>query len=312
MPLVVSDKSKADRIDVRAEGKWWTRLAGTGTIYPTAGLGYRDVCQGQMGNCWFLCAPLAIALKQQGADFLQNRLLDNGDEWVFCELWDGGKKPHLMKAKKQTAKQGNPLGGAAITTETSALWVSMFQVFGAAFASHHDIVAEVIYEPKNPNLNRLNDGFAHVALAILTGKNAGWGNIADGGAYSTVQARHQAGYPVILDSKSVADLLAAHPTAGIGILNHIVVQGIVGSHAYAVWDIGNRQFGPVGSGNPPVPAIRLCNPWGRCTRQYSTKDNFTVIDIQGQGDFWIPWNAVQASFRYYNWADQPLGNAIAG
>src|SRR6516225_12199680 len=87
MPLVVSDKSKADRIDVRAEGKWWTRLAGTGTIYPTAGLGYRDVCQGQMGNCWFLCAPLAIALKQQGADFLQNRLLDNGDEWVFCELW---------------------------------------------------------------------------------------------------------------------------------------------------------------------------------------------------------------------------------
>jgi hypothetical protein len=313
MPLVVTDKGKADRIDVRAEGKWWTRLAGTGTIYPTAGLSYRDVCQGQMGNCWFLCAPLAIALKQQGADFLRNRLLDNGDEWVFCELWDGGQRPHLMKAKKQFAKQKASTDGTpAITTESSALWVSMFQVFGAAFVSNNENVAKVTYEPKNPNLNRLNDGFAHVPLAMLTGKNAGYGNIADGGAYTTVQARHAAGYPVTLDSKGVAALLAAHPAAGVGILNHVVVQGIVGSHTYAVWDIGNHQFGPVGVGNPPVPAIRLCNPWGRCTRAYSTKDNYTVIDVQGQGDFWIPWDAVQASFLYYNWAEQQLGNAIAG
>ena len=308
MALIVTDKSKADRIDVRAEGKWWTRLAGTGTIYPTAGAAkYKDVCQGQMGNCWFLSGLLSIALKKEGAKFLQDRMLDNGDEWVFCSLWDGGKKPHLMKAKKQVAKQQSG-GGDALSTEDSKLWVSMFQVFGAAFWSQTDDTKNVLYEPKNPNLNRLNDGFPDNALTLLTGKTTGWGAIS--GSYAMVRAKHTAGYPVILNSKSAGELQAMFPGDASAALNHVVVKGIVGGHAYAVWDIDAHQFGPVGPTNPPVQAIRLCNPWGRCVRSYSSKTTFKAIDVAGQGDFWIPWSSAEKFFTQYFYAEEALGNAI--
>lgn len=314
MSLKVSDKSKADRIDVRAEGNWWTNLAGKGSIYGAANAPtYKDVCQGQMGNCWFLSSLLAIALKKQGPQFLADRLLDNSDEWVFCTLWDGAKREHLMKAKKQHAKQasldasGKVIGKAA-TTESSALWVSMFQVFASAFTCFKTNVADVVYDAKNPSLTRLNSGYPHVGLAILTGRDTQYGDMT--GAWNVLQSKATAGNPIVLNSKKASDLQAMYPGHGTSALNHIVVEGLVGGHAYAVWDVGNHQFGPVGPTNPPVKALRLVNPWGRVTRDYVAADGFLPDDVVGQGDFWMPWDDVEDHFSHYFYSEQDLGGPL--
>ena len=309
MALVVTDKSKAQRIDVRAEGKWWTKLAGSAALYPTGGgVSYTDITQGQMGNCWFLGSLLAVALRQDGATFLQDRMLDNGDEFVFCSLWDGGKKSHLMKAKKQYAKQENSAGGAAMTTEDSKLWVSMFQVFGAAFMSNDFDASKIIFEPKNPNLTRMNSGFPKCALTMLTGKDAVRFNI--GGQYHNMLGLHAGGHPMVVQSKQTPVLQAMFPGPGGVALNHSIIKGIVGSHAYAVWEVGTHQFGPVGAANPPVPAIRVYNPWGSHIKQYSSTSSWASVTIAGQGDFWMPWTAFETFYECCDVVDEALGNSI--
>ncbi|OYU26193.1 MAG: hypothetical protein CFE41_17330 [Burkholderiales bacterium PBB2] len=308
MALTVADKTKAQRIDVRAEGKWWTKLAGTGTLYPSGGVVvYTDITQGQLGNCWYLSSLLSIALRQNGATFLQDRMLDNGDEFVFCSLWDGGKRQHLMKAKKQFALQESG-SGAAMKTENSALWVSMFQVFGAAFMSNSFDATKIVYEPKNPNLIRMNSGFPKCALAMLTGKDAVRTAIA--GQYNAMLGHHAAGYPMVVQSKQTPVLQGMFPGPGGIALNHTIIKGIVGSHAYAVWEVGTHQFGPVGVDNPPVPAVRLYNPWGSHIKRYTTTTTWQAVTTAGQGDFWIPWTAFEIFFDCVDHVDEALGNAV--
>ena len=53
-----------------------------------------------------------------------------------------------------------------------------------------------------------------------------------------------------------------------------------------------------------------CNPWGQCVRGYNSKTKFKVIDVAGQGDFWMLWSAAEKFFSHYLYAEESLGNAI--
>lgn len=318
MKLTGEEKTKADRIDVRAGAKWWTRYETqkTKSLYPNPGSPERgDVCQQYMGNCFFLAAILAMALKKDGAQHIRDHLLDTGDEWVFGKLYDGGNKPRLMKARKQYCSQSDD-SGKTMRTETSALWVCMLQIFASAMVLHNDDPGKVVYDSKNPSLTRLNDGYADSALKVLTGNNTGWGTL-DPGWYTTMKLKHTSGYPIVISSKTAADLQQLYPGPGGALLNHTTIKGIVGGHAYAVWDIGKHQFGPISPGNPSVDALRILNPWGRYKQEYtavpntaSTSYKWKTIDVAGQGDFWIPASRVEKFFQSFYYSEKALGNAV--
>jgi len=318
MNLTAEQKQRADRIDVRAEGKWWTRYETqkAKSIYPGSDPAYGDVTQQYMGNCFFLASILAIVLKANGAKHIKDHLLDPGDEWVFGKLYDGGDKPHIMKARKQYCSQSDGAGGTK-RTEASALWVSMLAVYGSAFLIYKDKPEDVLYESRNPSLTRLNNGYARSALKLLSGKTATKGLLSTGW-YTEMSAKHTAGYPIVINSKRAADLQQLFPGAGGAALNHVTIKGIVGGHSYAVWDVGTKQFGTAGPGNPPVDAIRVLNPWGRYKQNYtavptSTSNNYSwqTVDVAGQGDFWVPAQIVPKFFAAYYYAELALGNAIA-
>ena len=84
MNLTAEQKQRADRIDVRAEGKWWTRYETqkAKSIYPGADPAYGDVTQQYMGNCFFLASILAIALKTDGAKHFKEET-GTRKEWLW-------------------------------------------------------------------------------------------------------------------------------------------------------------------------------------------------------------------------------------
>jgi Calpain family cysteine protease len=319
MVLTEKQKSDAERLDVRAGEKWWTRLETnkTALIFPSGDPTSADVTQQYMGNCFWLASILAIALKKDGPQHLKDHLLDSGTEWVYGKLYDGGNKPHLMRAKKQYCSQSDGSGGT-VKTETSKLWVCMLTVFAAAFKMHEDNPDNIIYDPKNAALLRLNSGYADAALKVLTGAKAVYQSLSTGW-YTSLNAKNTAGYPLVINAKKAADLQALFPGAGGAALNHVTVKGIVGGHSYAVRDVGQQVFGAASTQNQAVDAIRIVNPWGRYVQEYQTPDfdssgnrtdKWKTVDIVGQGDFWIPASHVPHFFEGFYYSEKALGTPL--
>lgn len=307
MNLSDREKASADRIDARATDKWWTRLENSGTaLFPPNSPNRDDVTQKFMGNCFFLASVLSLMLRRDGATHVANHMQDEG-EWVYARLYDGNDTGRLMKAKKQACNMKNPGGGSSIRTEPSALWVSMLQVFASAFVLYNSDAGKVTYDKLNPSLNRLNDGYASSALKVLTGKNVGVQGLSSGWAAS-FKAKFNSGYPMVINSKRAAALQAMFPGAGAGAaLNHVTVNGIVGGHSYAVWDIQQKNFG-----SGPIDAVRIVNPWGHYKQtNYTTTDNATFSwhtdGVSTGGDFWLPLALVPNFFVVFFWAEKPLG-----
>ena len=316
MTLTDEQKNSAERIDVRATEKWWSRYETQKTLslYPSPDSPvYGDVCQRFMGNCWFLASMIAVTLRKEGAQHIKNHLHDTGDEWVYGKLYDSGDKPHLMRARKQYCWVSDKATGKGMLTETSALWACMLQVFASAFQIDRDNPKKIIYDSKNASLNRLNSGRAETGLRILTGKKAEAEGLTQGW-YVRLLGRHISGYPMAIGSKGAATLQQLFPGQQFTAQNHSLVNGVVGGHMYGIWEVGKHQFGPVQKDNPPVNAIRIVNPWGwykqTWTPNLANPGRYfqpAVTSVMGQGDFWIPASIAPDFFQETFYAEQPLG-----
>ncbi|MEO1460390.1 MAG: hypothetical protein AAFV49_22900 [Pseudomonadota bacterium] len=133
--------------------------------------------------------------------------------------------------------------------------------------------------------------------------------VAPPGWYTALWNRHRQGYPQVMASRSDADLTMRFAGAPLARLNHGVFEGVVGSHAYAVWDVAQHLF--PGSAVPKL-AIRLVNPWGRTVPRFTSVDPYVwnEVNVQGQSDFWIPMEMATQYFGVIHWAEKDLGGSV--
>ena len=197
-----------------------------------------DVCQGSLGDCWFLSAMAVVAAHPKLMDcvmvtketnpegFYIVRVFKHGewhnvviDDTIPCKKWGSGLRPICVKSKS-----GNEL------------WMSLLE---KAYSKYHG------------SYEAINGGQVHVGLADLTGGSAGKieldekrAEIASGELFAQVKQYFDSGYLMGAGSPSGSD-------------TDISEMGIVQGHAYSILNIIEES-----DQNGSHQLIELRNPWG--------------------------------------------------
>ncbi|XP_047318032.1 calpain-type cysteine protease DEK1-like isoform X2 [Impatiens glandulifera] len=238
-----------------------------------------DVCQGQLGNCWFLSAVAVLTEDSRVSDvIITPQYNDEGiytvrfciqgewvpvvvDDWIPCE---SPGKPAFA-----TSKKGNDL------------WVSLLE---KAYAKLHG------------SYEALEGGLVQDALVDLTG---GAGEEID---MRTSQAQIDLAsgrlWAQLLRFKQDGFLLGAGSPSGSDV--HVFSSGIVQGHAYSllqVREVDGHKLVQVR--NPWANEVEWNGPWSDSSSDWTDRMRHKLkhVSLSKEGIFWMSWQDFQIHFR---------------
>jgi Ca2+-binding RTX toxin-like protein len=218
------------------------------------GIHYTDVDQGSLGDCYFVGALAAIALKSPTA--IENLFVDNGDG-TFAVRFFNKKTPDYVTVNRSlpiyagvnSSDYGKPYYagvGGSFYDENNELWVALAE---KAYVQLNE--AGWIGQSGTNRYDGIAFGYAHLALRHITGTSSRKWDTKNT-SESAVLAEFNAGNPITFSTKSS------------GIASHIVT-----SHIYVMtgYDSATRTF-------------QLYNPWGPDNRvEFATTLSLTWKEL---------------------------------
>ncbi len=252
----------------------------------------RDVCQGGVGDCYFIAALASVVEKD--SSFIKNHMKDNGDGTVTVKLYKPGKiygyNPILVTVDKTSCFSKKGDCGA-----NGCLWVQMYEKAYMASGIRSSFFHRKRYDD-------IEGGFANEALGYITGKKSkvvlDYTSGKQGGeligidirktdkktgrkVYTTAFEKRVAEVKSTLQ-KHVAkgDIITASSykrlvgATGSGSSGEEVRRGIAGQHVYTITDmevIEGKYY------------VHVRNPWGRSAVE-TVKNGLTGKSVIRESD----------------------------
>ncbi|KAH6559054.1 hypothetical protein KP509_1Z029900 [Ceratopteris richardii] len=237
-----------------------------------------DVCQGRLGDCWFLSAVAVLTESSRIGDvFITPSYNDEGIYTVrFCI--QGEWVPVVVDDWIPCEAKGKP--AFATSRKHNELWVSILE---KAYAKVHG------------SYEALEGGFVHDALVDLTG---GAGEEIDmSSAQAQIDLSSGRLWSQLLSFKQQGFLLGAGSPAGSDA--HVSSSGIVQGHAYSVLQVrevdGHKL---IQVRNPWANEVEWNGPWSDLSNEWSDRMKHKLkYSPQAQdGVFWMSWEDFQLHF----------------
>ncbi|GAB2286981.1 Calpain-type cysteine protease dek1 [Dionaea muscipula] len=238
-----------------------------------------DVCQGRLGDCWFLSAVAVLADVSRISEVIITpeyneegiytvRFCIQGewvpvivDDWIPCE---SPSRPAFA-----TSRKGNEL------------WVSILE---KAYAKLHG------------SYEALEGGLVQDALVDLTG---GAGEEIDlRGAQAHIDLASGRLWSQLLRFKQEGFLLGAGSPSGSDV--HISSSGIVQGHAYSILQVREVDgYKLVQIRNPWANEVEWNGPWSDASPQWTDRMRHKLKHVpqSKEGIFWMSWQDFQIHFR---------------
>jgi hypothetical protein len=246
-------------------GTTYTYAAASGTLFGASGPLYTDVCQGELGDCYFLSGLAATA--KSTPSVITSMFIVNGDGTYTVRFYTTAGKADYVTVNNQLPVDQygdfvmDGLGYSASST-ANVLWVALAE---KAFVEWHQTGKELAGgTPGGPNnYDSINVGLMGVAMTEITDRTNQSGNsFTPSSAFTNFVADYNAGSLFEFNSMTTPPL-----------------STVVGNHAYAV----------VGY-NATTQSITLFNPWG-ATSGTTTPELITLSWAQVQANF-LSWDRV--------------------
>lgn len=194
------------------------------------GPSYRDVDQGNVGDCYFVAALAEVA--QQSPELIRSMFVNNGDGTFTVRFFvDGAVKYVTVDRYLPTNSSGREVYaafGGRYDSARNELWVALAE---KAYVQLNE--SGGLGHPATNAYSAIDGGYSDLALGHITNRNAAWTWLS----YAT-------------ESQLVAAATAG-PATVLGSKQSNAGNGVVSSHAYALvgWNGTTRKFA-------------LYNPWG--------------------------------------------------
>ncbi len=245
-------------IDMQYLSGWSVNYAlASGTLFGNGGPSYKDVYQGEEGDCWLLASAAETAAIEPSV--IQSMFTDDGttlEGGVQVHIWtvrfyDNGVASYLTVDNDLPAGNGNFVYAnlsQSISSSSNVLWVPLLE---KAYAQ----LCESGWNARPPSnaYASLNSGSASTSLPVITG------------------AQESSSYP-FGDASSFSSAISSGTLLTVGSITGNSSLGIVGDHDYAVlgYNASNQTFtllNPWGWNNGGDPGI-LNLTWGQITQYF--------------------------------------------
>lgn len=238
-----------------------------------------DVCQGRLGDCWFLSAVAVLAeVSQVSKVIITPEYNDEGIYTVrFCI--QGEWVPVVVDDWIPCESPGKP--AFATSRKLNELWVSILE---KAYAKLHG------------SYEALEGGLVQDALVDLTG---GAGEEIDmRSAEAQIDLASGRLWSQLLRFKQEGFLLGAGSPSGSDV--HVSSSGIVQGHAYSILQVrevdGHKL---VQIRNPWASEVEWNGPWSDSSSEWTDrmKHKLKHVPQAKDGIFWMSWQDFQIHFR---------------
>lgn len=238
-----------------------------------------DVCQGRLGDCWFLSAVAVLTEVSQISDVIITP--DYNEEGIYTVRFciQGDWVPVVVDDWIPCESPGKP--AFATSKKVNELWVSILE---KAYAKLHG------------SYEALEGGLVQDALVDLTG---GAGEEIDlRSAQAQIDLASGRLWSQLLRFKQEGFLLGAGSPSGSDV--HISSSGIVQGHAYSVLQVrevdGHKL---VQIRNPWANEVEWNGPWSDSSPEWTDrmKHKLKHVPQSKDGIFWMSWQDFQIHFR---------------
>lgn len=237
-----------------------------------------DVCQGRLGDCWFLSAVAVLTEASQIAEVIITPSYNEEGIYTVRFCIQGEWVPVVVDDWIPCEPRGKP--AFATSRRCNELWVSILE---KAYAKVHG------------SYEALEGGFVHDALVDLTG---GAGEEIDmSSAQAQIDLASGRLWSQLLSFKQQGFLLGAGSPSGSDA--HVSSSGIVQGHAYSVLQVrevdGHKL---IQVRNPWANEVEWNGPWSDLSTEWSDRMKHKLkYSPQAQdGVFWMSWEDFQIHF----------------
>ncbi|KAK6925768.1 Peptidase C2, calpain, catalytic domain, partial [Dillenia turbinata] len=238
-----------------------------------------DVCQGRLGDCWFLSAVAVLTEVSHVSDVIITP--EYNDEGIYTVRFciQGEWFPVVVDDWIPCEAPGKP--AFATSRKGNELWVSLLE---KAYAKLHG------------SYEALEGGFVQDALVDLTG---GAGEEIDmRSARAQIDLASGRLWSQLLRFKQEGFLLGAGSPSGSDV--HISSSGIVQGHAYSllqVREVDGHKL--VQIRNPWANEVEWNGPWSDSSPEWTDrmKHKLKHVPQSKDGIFWMSWQDFQIHFR---------------
>ncbi|KAL0853272.1 hypothetical protein Bca101_058424 [Brassica carinata] len=238
-----------------------------------------DVCQGRLGDCWFLSAVAVLAEVSQISEVIITPEYNEEGIYTVRFCIQGEWVPVVIDDWIPCESPGKP--AFATSKRLNELWVS---------------IVEKAYAKLHGSYEALEGGLVQDALVDLTG---GAGEEIDlRSAQAQIDLASGRLWSQLLRFKQEGFLLGAGSPSGSDV--HVSSSGIVQGHAYSVLQVrevdGNRL---VQIRNPWANEVEWNGPWSDSSAEWSDrmKHKLKHVPQSNEGIFWMSWQDFQIHFR---------------
>ncbi|GAB4835104.1 Calpain-type cysteine protease dek1 [Ancistrocladus abbreviatus] len=238
-----------------------------------------DVCQGRLGDCWFLSAVAVLAEVSRISEVIITPEYNQEGIYTVRFCIQGEWVPVIVDDWIPCESPGKP--AFATSRRGNELWVSILE---KAYAKLHG------------SYEALEGGLVQDALVDLTG---GAGEEIDmRSAQAQIDLASGRLWSQLLRFKQEGFLLGAGSPSGSDV--HISSSGIVQGHAYSILQVrevdGNKL---VQIRNPWANEVEWNGPWSDASPEWTDrmKHKLKHVPQSKEGIFWMSWQDFQIHFR---------------
>ena len=233
----------------------------SGTLFGSGGPSYKDIYQGQMGDCWLMASFGATAAN--APSLIESMFTDDGtqtENGVQVHVWtvrfyDNGVATYLSVDNELPTVGGQFFfanQGQSATNSSNVLWAGLLEkAYAQLSASGWN------QRPQADAYDSLNGGLAATVLPVLTGQNESSDSFTNSGLTSA---------------------LAAGRLMTLATFEDVPSLGIVGGHDYTLLGY-----------NSSTQTYTLMNPWG-------WNSNYSNDGAAAPGILHLTWSQVQQYF----------------
>ncbi|KAA8549688.1 hypothetical protein F0562_001294 [Nyssa sinensis] len=238
-----------------------------------------DVCQGRLGDCWFLSAVAVLTEVSQISEVIITRAYNEEGIYTVRFCIQGEWVPVVVDDWIPCESPGKP--AFATSKKGNELWVSILE---KAYAKLHG------------SYEALEGGLVQDALVDLTG---GAGEEIDmRSAQAQIDLASGRLWSQLLRFKQEGFLLGAGSPSGSDV--HISSSGIVQGHAYSllqVREVDGHKL--VQIRNPWANEVEWNGPWSDSSPEWNDrmKHKLRHLPQSKDGIFWMSWQDFQIHFR---------------
>ncbi|ERN17768.1 calpain-type cysteine protease DEK1 [Amborella trichopoda] len=238
-----------------------------------------DVCQGRLGDCWFLSAVAVLTEVSQISEVIITPQFNEEGVYTVRFCIQGEWVPVVVDDWIPCESRGKP--AFATSRKSNELWVSILE---KAYAKLHG------------SYEALEGGLVQDALVDLTG---GAGEEIDmRSAQAQIDLASGRLWSQLLRFKQEGFLLGAGSPSGSDV--HISSSGIVQGHAYSVLQVrevdGHKL---VQIRNPWANEVEWNGPWSDSSPEWTDRIRHKLKHVAQSKDgiFWMSWQDFQLHFR---------------